>query len=366
KLLTEMFPIGTTIIDWTATDAAGNKSTCTQTITVTQGKLLVNYSFTGATGYPFPANETATGITSSVTSTEVFGIQNPGAQTGSLAFKTNAETNPGLSMENSLQPGPKYFEFTVGGAELVKYGDFKVYMQGRRLPDGATGLQLSYSTDGVNFTDNGTLDLPQQNQYYQAVFNWAGISSINFKSNLYIRVTPIGATPGTNALRVVIDNFQLLATQGGDIECTTLKPDLTPRINLNPNNIIGRSSMEVTVQVNEIRDVNTDGSDIVMYVDKNNMWSNFQFDPARTINQAGQSVQNSLFTIDAVSNPDFYIITAKNLIIRNELRRLVFTVTVDPGQTKGEAPVNIFLLPGSGGEDRFDNNINFTYKVFSF
>jgi hypothetical protein len=118
--------------------------------------------------------------------------------------------------------------------------------------------------------------------------------------------------------------------------------------------------------VNELRDVNTDGSDIVMYVDKFNMWSNFQFDPTRTTNQAGQSVQNSLFTIDATSNPDFYIIKASNLVFRNSLRRLVFTVKVDPQQTKGEAPVNIFLLPGSGGEDYFLNNINFTYLAFSF
>jgi hypothetical protein len=142
-------------------------------------------------------------------------------------------------------------------------------------------------------------------------------------------------------------------------------PDLTPRINLNPNNIIGTSSLEITVQVNELSNIVTDGSVITLYVDKQNLFSNFSFNSAQTVNKAGQSVQNSLFTVDAVSNSDFYIITT-NAVFANSLRRLTFSVTVNPGQTKGVTPLNIYLLDGSGGETNFTNNSNSTVLTFSF
>ena len=142
-------------------------------------------------------------------------------------------------------------------------------------------------------------------------------------------------------------------------------PDLTPRINLNPNNIIGRSSLEITVQVNELSNVVTNGSVITLFVDKQNFFSNFSFNSAQTTNIAGQLIQNSLFTIDAVSNPDFYVITT-NAVFANSLRRLTFSVTVNPAQTKGSTPLNVYLLNGSGGETNFTNNSNSTVLTFSF
>jgi hypothetical protein len=145
----------------------------------------------------------------------------------------------------------------------------------------------------------------------------------------------------------------------------TGNPDLTPRINLNPNNIIGQSTMEITVQVNEIKNVSTNGSPIVLYVDKLSFFSNFTFNSAQTTNAAGQPVQNSEFTIDATSNPDFYIITT-NAVFKNSLRRVTFSVTVTPGQTKGQTNVNVLLQNGSGGEDVFTNNSSFTTLTFSF
>ncbi|HMD00146.1 MAG TPA: cadherin-like domain-containing protein, partial [Ferruginibacter sp.] len=142
-------------------------------------------------------------------------------------------------------------------------------------------------------------------------------------------------------------------------------PDLTPRINSNPNNIIGPSTAEITVQVNEIKNVPTNGTQIVMFVDKLSFFRNFQFDPNRTSNSAGQSVQNNEFTIDTVSSEDFYIIRS-NSIFQNSLRRVVFTVTIDPGQTKGSTPINVFLQNGSGGETVYTNNNDFTIITFSF
>ena len=142
-------------------------------------------------------------------------------------------------------------------------------------------------------------------------------------------------------------------------------PDLTPRITSNPNNIIGPSTAEITIQINEIKNVSTDGSTITLYVDKLSFFSNFTYNSARTSNSAGQSVQNSQFTIDATSDPDFYIIKS-NVMFQNSARRLVFSVTVNPGQTKGSTPINVFLQNGSGGETVYTNNNDFTIITFSF
>jgi len=134
---------------------------------------------------------------------------------------------------------------------------------------------------------------------------------------------------------------------------------------LNPNNIIGSSTMEITVQVNEINNVSTTGSTITLYVDKQAQFSNFTFNSARTTNSAGQAVQNSQFTIDATSNPDFYILTT-TAQYKNSLRRVVFSVTVNPGQTKGVSNVNVYLNNGSGGETNFSNNSDLATLTFSF
>lgn len=142
-------------------------------------------------------------------------------------------------------------------------------------------------------------------------------------------------------------------------------PNLTPRINLNPNIVIGQSTMEVTVQINEINVVATNGSLITLYVDKQTMFSNFSFNSAQTTNAAGQPVQNNLFTIDAATNPDFYVITT-NAVFMNSLRRVTFSVSVNPGKTNGSTPINVYLKNGSGGEINSTNNSNFTILDFSF
>ena len=123
--------------------------------------------------------------------------------------------------------------------------------------------------------------------------------------------------------------------------------------------------MEITVQVNELSNIVTNGSVITMFVDKQNFFSNFSFNSAQTVNIAGQLVQNSLFTVDATSNPNFYIITT-NAIFQDGNIRLSFYVTETPGQTKGTTPVNVFLENGSGGETNFTNNTSSTTLVFSF
>ena len=195
----------------------------------------------------------------------------------------------------------------------------------------------------------------------------AGKGTLVLNSDGTFTFTPVtGFTGPVSFVYTTCDNGVPQACANATLYITVVAvPDLTPRINLNPNNIIGTSSMEITVQVNEINNVPTNGSLITMYVDKQNLFSNFTFNSAQTTNAAGQPVQNSLFTIDAVSNPDFYVITT-NAVFVNSLRRVTFSVTVKPAQTKGSTPINVLLKNGSGGETNFTNNSNFTILTFSF
>ena len=195
----------------------------------------------------------------------------------------------------------------------------------------------------------------------------AGKGTLVLNANGTFTFTPVsGFTGSLSFVYTTCDNGVPQACASATLYITVASvPDLTPRINLNPNNIIGQSNMEITVQVNEINNVPTNGSTITLYVDKQNLFSNFTFNSAQTTNAAGQPVQNSLFTIDAVSNPDFYVITT-NAVFANSLRRVTFSVTVKPGQTKGSTPVNVILKDGSGGETNFTNNSNFTILTFSF
>jgi hypothetical protein len=175
-----------------------------------------------------------------------------------------------------------------------------------------------------------------------------------------------GASTNTFTYQVVDkDGLPSCNTATATITITNT-PDLTPRITLNPNNIIGPNTMEITISVSELKNANTDGTDIYMYVDKLAMFSNFAYDNTKTLNAAGQAVQNSLFTVDALSDPDFYIIKASSLVFKNQTRRLVFSVKVDPSQTKGTTTVTVYLGDGSGGETIFSNNINSAQLAFSF
>ncbi len=179
--------------------------------------------------------------------------------------------------------------------------------------------------------------------------------------------TPVnGFTGPVSFVYTTCDNGTPQACASATLYITVSQvPDLTPRINLNPNNVIGQSNVEVTVQVNELNNAPTNGSTITLYVDKLSSFSNFTFSAAQTTNQAGQPVQNSQFTIDATSNPNFYILTT-HAIVQNGNIRVAFTVTETPGQTRGNTPVSVYLVNGSGGETNFTNNTSNTTLTFSF
>lgn len=214
-LLTNPYPVGTTTITWTATDVDGLTSTCVQTIHITEGIILANFSFIGATGYPVSANYTATGISCEGTSTEPFNILGTmGTVTGSLAFVNNSIADPAIYMDPSTGINTRYFQFHVGGDSLYKYRKFKLYVQARRGSRAAQAINFSYSTDPGSYTVNGSMALVSSNTWYEKVVDWSSIYLINNPTNLYIRLFASNGTGGVGDNRLFIDNFQVIGIDG--------------------------------------------------------------------------------------------------------------------------------------------------------
>ena len=382
-----------TVIATTTTDINGNyhftglpTGTYSVLFPLTVGSAGLTAQHVGSDGNVDSDPNVTTGITQSVSGVAPQTISNLDAGYVPDCSCTNGATN--LLTNGSFENGST--GWTVTGGNLTT----------------GTGYVTCGSQNGFLNETSGTAKL------YQDVTVAAG-NTISFKGYAGTHTPGISCSPklsliflnGSNAVISQLDvpvtrdvdtygpTLELYSLSGvapagtvkarvqGSIGCNTLKvdafcltstppvvvghPDLTPRITLNPNNIIGSSSMEVTVQVNELANVSTDGSVITLYVDKLSMFSNFTFNSARTTNSAGQPVQNNQFTLDAVSNPDFYVLTS-TAQFKNSLRRVVFTVTVNPGQTKGSTNVNVYLNNGSGGETNFNNNSDQTTLTFSF
>ncbi len=213
--LTDPFPTGTTTITWTASDVNGLTASCSQTVRITEGIILANYSFIGATAYPVSPNYSATGITCDATSTEPFNVlASMGTVTGSLAFVNNSVANPSIYMDPSTGTNTRYWQFHLSGDSLYKYRKFKLYVQARRGNRAAQAINFSYSTDPMSYTVNGSMAIVLSNTWYEKVVDWSAINLINNPSNLYIRLFASNGTGGVGDNRLFIDNFQVVGIDG--------------------------------------------------------------------------------------------------------------------------------------------------------
>lgn len=213
--ITAPYPSGVTTITWTATDLNGNSTSCIQTVTISPGVLLVNYNFTGATGYPVSPNQSASGITCEATSSEPFFIDlAQGTPTGALAYVNNVIAAPALYMDPSNFTNQRYFQFHLSGDSLYKYRKFKLYVQARRGNRAAQTINFSYSTDPFSYTVNGSMSLLSSGIWYEKVVDWSTVDLINNRSDLYIRLFASNGAGGAGDGRLFIDNFQVLGYDG--------------------------------------------------------------------------------------------------------------------------------------------------------
>ncbi|MBD2757418.1 beta strand repeat-containing protein [Spirosoma validum] len=196
------------------------------------------------------------------------------------------------------------------------------------------GIQTETSAYGAAFVDNtGSL------------YVYANTLDRFFRVDLATNSATILGTTGT----------PLGGNDGASCATATLVtlPDLTPIVYARPSTVYGTTAMSVVVDVVEVLGVPTSGT-IVVRVTKDSK-VNLTFDPgATTIN--GRTVQNSLWTYDAVSDVNYYILRTSSIIFAGDKLSFGFTGTLAPGMTTGIITMSSVISGGSGGEVRVNNN----------
>ncbi|SFF36020.1 choice-of-anchor Q domain-containing protein [Spirosoma endophyticum] len=134
---------------------------------------------------------------------------------------------------------------------------------------------------------------------------------------------------------------------------SSLPPDLTPLLYVTPSLAYSTTAGSVVLDVFEINSAPTTGP-ITVYIAKSSLL-NLSFDPGAT-SLAGKPVHNSLWSFDATSNSDAYILTTTQAMGAGGKRSLGLSSTLTPGQTRGRVSVTATLVGGSGGEATLTNN----------
>lgn len=134
-----------------------------------------------------------------------------------------------------------------------------------------------------------------------------------------------------------------------------LTPDLTPIIYARASTVYNTSPITVVVDVLELLNVSTSGL-ITVKLSKDDMATLVFNTGATTI--GGRSVQNTQWTFDGTSDPDYYILKTTSVIAGTDQLSFGLTGTLTPGATSGTMTFSTMIVGGSGGESRINNNMD--------
>ena len=132
-------------------------------------------------------------------------------------------------------------------------------------------------------------------------------------------------------------------------------PDLTPTIYARGSTVYGTSPVTVVVDLDELLNVAT-RSPITVKLSKEAL-VNLSFAPTAS-SLGGRSVQNSLWSFDGSSDPDYYILTTNTTIPASGLLSFGLSGTLTPGGTSGTLTFSAVIVGGSGRESRINNNVD--------
>ncbi len=193
--------------------------------------------------------------------------------------------------------------------------------------------------------------------------------------NIRLSVTPpIDATVGTTYARFRWSTETGLsfgnAAMDGEVEdyqATVRAIDLGISLNISNSIINGVEEQVYLIEIRELLGGDTDTTiPIEIQLDRLNQLS-FVYDPTATVinfDNFPTTVNNSQWTFDD-TDPNFF--TWRNLtgLSANEASLFGFEAVFDSGNTNGETGVTARIVPGSGGESNFDNNIS-TFRIIFF
>ncbi|UFH53708.1 hypothetical protein [Spirosoma sp. KNUC1025] len=131
-------------------------------------------------------------------------------------------------------------------------------------------------------------------------------------------------------------------------------PDLIGLITVNPESVHGSTTLTAFIDVIETKKVPTSGV-ITVYVLKISSFIDFTFDPKATA-VGENNVQNASWSLDATTNPDYYIFTSTKTIAGGAVSTIGLTGTFTPS-TAGKTGLTMSISQGSGGEINHGNNV---------
>lgn len=139
-------------------------------------------------------------------------------------------------------------------------------------------------------------------------------------------------------------------------------PDLIGLLTVNPGVIHSPTSVTAIIDVIETKKVATSGV-ITVFLLKNTSFVDFKFDPTAT-SIGGNAVQNANWSLDSITNPNFYIFTSTNSIAGGALSTIGLTGSFT-SQATGKFSLSLSIVKGSGGEVNSFNNTASTAVSFN-
>lgn len=142
----------------------------------------------------------------------------------------------------------------------------------------------------------------------------------------------------------------------------TTAPDLTPVVTVAPANISGVSNVGVAIRINEVNQINSDGSDIRVRIPIDQRIV-FSWDPSLTA-VAFNQVENSKWSY--AMTPLFHEFTFPFTLNAGLNSAFGFNAVYDPQNTSGQTTITATVVPLTGGEDNPANNSDSEMLIYFF
>ncbi len=131
-------------------------------------------------------------------------------------------------------------------------------------------------------------------------------------------------------------------------------PDLSPILNLLPNNISGASNINIVAEIVELGGADTDGSTIKVRLPSDPRFS-FTYDPT-LMNIGFNPVQNADWTYTGNNGVVHEFTYNPAVLVANGRTAFGYVGVYDPQATDGQTTLTVTIVPLSGGECVFTNN----------
>ena len=309
-----------------------------------------------------------------------------GGSNGSVSLSPATGSYPAntpVSVTYTSPSGPVVYSGTTDGTGKIiipnlpagSYGPFTVAVNGGTpsSPGGSATL-----VDPAPATPVATGTNPTSPRTSTGSVSLTGTAGNNYPANAPISVTYTspsgsvvytGTTDGTGKITIpnlpagtygpftVAVNGGTPSSPGGSatlVDPTPTSPaDLSPIVYARPSTTRGTTAVTMVVDVIELNNAPTSGL-ITVRISKDDI-INWSLNASLTTVD-GRPVQNSAWTFDASSNPDYYLLTTNSVIAASGQLSFGLSGTITPGSTSGSITQSASIAGGSGGETRFTNN----------